>query len=562
MVSDASASLRPWWGWRALGRPGVWLQKRWLWTLFLGFALIYLMLIPPGIIVIDGISQFSVADSLGRGLHLFVPCAASGYDALPHLPSNEASVIGRGGHCYSLWYPLISFAAAPFAGLGEGLGHLTGQRGQNVAQVLVLIVPALATAGAATLTASLSVKLGASRRGAVAAAVAFGFGTEALTYSRSFFAEPLAALLVALGVWGLTESGRRRYWGYLGLALAVLAKPQLILVGPALGALLILQRRRAQGSGAEPFFRSLRPFWGPALATACGFAAYLLYNWARFADPLRFGGVPRAFVAHNFISPAAIGRALGIYLVSPGKGLIWYSPVAALAIVALWRRRRDPLAALCILASLAILIFYIGQYDPYGGDEWGDRYLLPALPLLCAALGTLRPHLAKWAAVLVVIGVASQVPTTVGFYDRTYAEHRDQGVNLPDHRWSVARSPLVTSWPAMVHQIRDAADTDVRRLGHLAGATGPRTSVRDTQLLHVVALWWWLLPILGIPWWVGALFAAGVIAAGARLLFRSAQPRAGPPYAGPEPAARTVDGGGLAASELLTAAVAGPKEVP
>jgi hypothetical protein len=480
-------------------------------SLFIGFALIYLMLIPPGIIVIDPLSMFAMSHSVATHLSLAVPCDVSGFNALAGVSADKAEVLGRGGHCYSIWYPLLSVLAAPFAWLGDSLGDLTGQRGENVAQVMALIVPALATAGAATFTAALALKLGASRRGALGAAVAFGFGTEALTYSRTFFTEPLGAFLVALTVWGLTETGRRRYLALVAIALGVVTKPQLIVVGPALGAVLALRSRNV---------RELGP---PLAATAAGLALYLLYNWLRFADPLDFGLVSKGAEPLNYLRPDAIAEVVGLHLISPGRGLLWYSPVAALGAVLLWRHRRNPVAVLCGVGSAAVLFAYLGHYAPAGGEDWGDRYLVPALPLLCAAVGTARLRTARLAAALVVIGLVSQVPTTLGFYDRTYVEHSEQGINLVHHRWSFQDSPLVTSWPVLVHQLQDAADADVNQVAQSAGPAQPR-SVEDTQLLQVVALWWWLLPVLGVPWWIGALFSLAVIAAGAAVASRAARP--------------------------------------
>jgi hypothetical protein len=473
-------------------------------SLFFAFALIFLMLIPPGIIVVDGISMFSTADALAKGPHLYVACSVSGYNARPGMAANIAAVIGRGGHCYSLWYPLLPLLAAPFTALGELIGSIAGARSQNVAEVFALIVPALATAGAAALTAMLAGKLGASRRAAVAAAVAFAFGTEALTYSRTFFAEPLAALLIAVAVWGLTETGRRRRWAYVAIGLSVLAKPELVLVGPVLAGLLALRQRNVRAAVA------------PLLATGAGIVAYLLYNWIRFADVLRVGGDTHVFRPHNFVDPAAIARAAGLYLLSPGMGMLWFSPVAAVGAFLLWRRRRNPTAALAIGASLAVAVIYIGHYDPSAGVAWGDRYLLPTMPMLCAALATAPVRVARLASVLVVLTLISQVPTTLAFYDRTYAEHNDQRVDLTAHRWSVADSPLVGAWPAMVHQLRDAAHSNVRKLARHS------TGVPHTELQYVIALWWWLLPVVGIPWWLGAMFAVGVMGAGAMLLARGA----------------------------------------
>lgn len=479
-------------------------------SLTLGLVLIYLMLIPPGIVVIDPISMFATAEALATGLNLHVPCEVSGYDALPGVEPDREAVTGRGGRCYSIWYPLGPLVAAPLAAAGHALADVAGQPGSNVAALFALIVPALATAGAAVLTAALALELGASRRGAVGAAVAFGFGTEALTYSRTFFAEPLSAFLVALGVWGLLGQRRRRMLALAALALAVLAKPQLVVVGPALGATLALQRR------------SVRPLWAPTAASAAGAIAYLAFNWLRFADALNFGGNTERVDIGRYLQPGAIAETLGVLLVSPGRGLLWYSPVVIVAGVMLWRLRRHPVGQLCVAGFAAVLVVYIGHYRATGGEDWGDRFLLPSLPLVCAAVGLASPRLARAAVVLVVVGALSQIPTTAAFYPRTYAEHREQGIQLPDRRWSLADSPLVSSWPAMINQVRDATRRDVRDLSRAASTSRAR-GLRDTQLLHVVALWWWLLPVVGIAWWIGAAFAAAVMAGGVLLVVRAAR---------------------------------------
>jgi hypothetical protein len=473
--------------------------------LFGGLALVLLMLVPPGINVIDGVSMFYVAKGIATGPHLWVPCAVSGIGAYPSDPS---SFIGTGGHCYSGWYPLLSFVAAPLAGAGELLGKLAGVRGDNAAEILSLSINALATAGAATVTAALARKLGATRRGAVGAACAFAFGTEALTYSRTFYAEPLSAILVASAVWGLTEQGRRRQLGLLAIALAVVAKPQMIVVGPALAAVLAVRRRSAV------------EFALPLGATAGGIALYMMYNWARFAAPLHFGGA--TFAWHPV--------ALGLLTISPGRGLLWSSPVVVLGVAMLVRRRAELVPVLCIVVSLAILVIYIGNPAPYKGEDWGSRYLLPTLPLLCAPLGALRGRLVPLAAMLSLLALVNQIPTTVSFYPRTYVEYQQSGVDLTNHRWSPRYSPLVTSWPAMVHELHDASITDVRTVARRAGPAVPH-SLAQTGLLHLVALWWWLLPVIGIPWWIGLGFSLVVLALGALLIRHAAAwpARAGPP---------------------------------
>ena len=480
-----AAVLRPVWGERVATAPRR--ARNPLVLLFFGLTLVYVMLLAPGIYSIDGNSMFDVAYSLANGLHTFVPCTAAG--------------LSSATRCYSEWYPLISFLAAPAVWVGDQVGRALGLNGTYVAKEFALLVPAVAGAGAATLCGALAGKLGASRRGVVGAAVAVAIGTELLTYQRTFFAETLAAFLTVLAVWAAPEPGRRRHLAFVAAALLVLAKPPMFVVGPALGLVLALQSR------------NWRPLVKLSIGSLLGLALYMLYNWLRVRNALDFG--PARFTLHNY-APVSFIKIVGLLLVSPGRGLVWYSPVAALGAVVLWRRRRNPMAACCLVVAAAILLAYVSW--PYGGQDWGDRFLVPALPLLCAPLGLLRGRWTSVAGVLVAACLLSQVPTTLGFFERAFAEHRS--VNESRAAWSVSRSPVVTVWPAMVDELRDATNADVRTIVRNAGGSRG-SSVASQRLLHVVALWWWLLPAVGVPWWLGLLFALAVTGFGVVLILRA-----------------------------------------
>lgn len=438
--------------------------------------------------------MFAVADSLVRHLNASVPCELSG--APP-------DVRGSGGECYSAWYPLISFLAVPMVLVGRIVGATVGPSESYVAMEFALVVPALAAAGAATGSAAIALKLGASRRSALLAALATGFGTEMLTYARYFFAETTAAFLVALAVWGFTEAGRRRGVALLALGLAVLAKPPMIVIGPVLGAASAVRSR------------DWRKLIAPASASGLGAAAYLLYNWLRFGDPTEFGGGDR-FDLGNYYS-LDLFKILGLFLISPGKGLLWFSPVAVLGALVLWRHRKSETGLLCIAGALGVLAIYIGY--PYGGWDWGGRFLVPAIPLLCAALGTLRGRLATVAIVLATFAAAMQVPTIVAPYERAYAEASEDGVYLEYKRWTPADSPLVRMWPAMIHQLQAARKYDVAENIDEAGTSSER--VLDRPLFKVVGLWWWKLPAVGIPWIFGLALSLAVIFVAARIVWRS-----------------------------------------
>lgn len=465
-------------------------------ALFLALALIELSLLPPGIKSVDEISMYTVTESLVNGNGFHVPCSLIG-------------VPGEGGGCYSSWYPLLSILAVPLVALAHLMASVGGFDSAAVSKAIAPAVSALSAAGAGAFTAGIARRMGASWGAAVLAAVAFAFGTEALTHARSFFAETLCAVCAAGAVYALgagDETARRRWLGFAALVLAPLAKPPMIVLGPAIGLARAISAR-------DP-----RKVLAPTAASLAGIAVYMLYNYARFRDATEFGGESRSVSLSDYLSLDAI-EALGLFTISPGRGMLWFSPVAVLGAVGLARRYKDPLPLCCGLVSLAILAFYLA--NPGIGDNWGTRYLVPAMPMLCAGLVLLPPRVKGLTIALVVLGMLIQVPTTLAFYSRYFAELRDRG-NVPtDVYWSVTDSPLIQSWPAMVRELKAAKDSDVKELVDRqkkpfnVNKSEPATK---QELLQVVALWWWMLPGVGIPLILGLGLAIAMLAAGVVML--------------------------------------------
>ena len=138
-----------------------------------------------------------------------------------------------------------------------------------------------------------------------------------MVYARTFYADPLLSLLVAAGIYFvLVRTNRTILLAALIALLAVLAKPTGIFLAPALSAYLLLKK--------TPVRLSLLP----ALGGGLGVLLYFVYNFVRFANPLTFGQ-PWVF------SFSAIPQGIAGLLVSPGRGIIWYSPVVLLAIPAI-----------------------------------------------------------------------------------------------------------------------------------------------------------------------------------------------------------------------------------
>lgn len=472
---------------------------------FAGVLLIALALMPPADYGVDGESMLETSRSLAFNGSFAVPC-----DSGLGLP-------GSGGSCFSQWYPLLSIALVPFVLVGRVAASLGGVPTAAGEELVALALPAFATAGAAAFTAALAVELGADRRRAVFAAVALVFGTEVLTYTRTLFAEPLGALCVAAAVWGLLGRTRGRLAiGMVAVVLAILAKPQLVLVGPGIGLALALRDR------------SLWPLVRAGIATLAGGLLYLAYNKLRFSTGTDFGDSSRQ-ISGDRLAPLALLEGVGVLTISPREGVFLFSPVLVVGAWSLWLHRGHRLAAACLGGALGILAFYMT--NPYSGG-WASRFLVPALPLLCVGLGVLRPRAMRVAMALTVVGFLIQLPTVVAYYDRYHREvairvsaERAAGHSSATLTWNFAESQIVRMWPVAVDELRDAARTDPRALVEDPDEQGPNDS-----LLKTVALWWWLLPVAGIPWVLGLLLSLVVIAAGVLVLVRAAR---GPPVTQP-----------------------------
>ena len=96
------------------------------------------------------------------------------------------------------------------------------------------------------------------------------------------------------------------------------------------------------------------------------------YNWSRFGDPTSFG------YSESPLTKSAPLNFFGL-LFSPGKGLVFYSPLVvlgALGVPRMWRADRS--------LTLALLAFFVtlnamAAVSTYWGDEvWGPRYIVPA----------------------------------------------------------------------------------------------------------------------------------------------------------------------------------------
>ncbi len=301
----------------------------------------------------------------------------------------------RGGHWYS-WYPIagpvlatplyLPVAWAPWIGRQDPATLVA------VARILEKFV-AVALASAAAVALLLLLRRITSVRNAWLLTLVFALGTgnwstasQAL-WQHTYGQLAIIGCLYAIERWREPDSGVRWDWAAgICAACAVAIRPTNIALLPALG--LVLWLRRAHVAGRV---RVLAPVAAGAVLTAA-------YNFAVFGRLT--GGYGVQLGGHMSSGLAGI-------LISPGRGLFFYTPVAmfALAAIAPCARAAAGRHRFVVAAAGGFSSFHVAGVALWptwwGGYCWGPRLLTeilaPVMILIAAGLPSLRGGGWRWA---------------------------------------------------------------------------------------------------------------------------------------------------------------------
>jgi hypothetical protein len=325
---------------------------------------------------IDGDATLAVAVSLIQHGTPDIAALGASEGLLPGL--SRMGSFGADGHLYSKKGVTPSLFLLPFVLIAQAAPWLT------IRATAMLFNPVV-TALTAVVLYSFLVDAKFSPRTAWRTALLYGVATFAISYTRTLFGEPLAALLLLWAVWQLW---RRQFFG-AGLALALCVGINLsYAVMLALGAIFVIvtlygdARTQAVSFLQRPFGLKLCAFLLPGLL----FGGFLLaYNALRFGSPFTSGY--NFAQGEGFNYPAHWG-IFGLWL-SPYRGILWYNPVLWLALpgsILWWRSQAQPLwkrlSVLIVAFIIAQTLVYAPWWSWHGGIVWGARFLIPVLPLL------------------------------------------------------------------------------------------------------------------------------------------------------------------------------------
>lgn len=408
-------------------------------------------------------------------------------------------------------------------------------RPESLTKAAVVTGSALAAALAVVVTFRFALAVSGAPIAAAGVACAFGLATVLWPYSKFGFNAPLASLAVVAGmscVWAATRANRERQLalGALCLGYGALTRHELFVLGLPVALWLALESESPRACARRAVAFGL-PF-------SCALAAWLSYNYLRFGHPLDTGLMRDPNV--RFDTPLLVG--LHGLLFSPGRSLLLYCPPVLAAVPAMgWLFRRDRNTAILLGGSALTLLLMIAKMHQWdGGESYGPRYLIPAIPLL---LVSIAPWLAaghghRLVKALIVTGLLIQAPGVLMDFSKVqneYARSRtDYSIMLTRYTWDA--SPLVLNAKAAAA----AVPVNVRYVLGIdtppAKSTGAADAQRDfsQQFAFSLDFWWLYLFYLGaVPAWA-ALCAVSLLLLGAAVAFRQLASALRVRNAGPE----------------------------
>lgn len=292
-------------------------------------------------------------------------------------------VKGDDGKDYS-WYGIgQSLLAIPFFIIGKHLGGEVGAQG------MVSLLNLFVVAASGVVVFVFINNLGYSKKTALAVTVFYAFGTLAWPQSKHPFDHPVEELFVLLAIFyaqGYVNGGRTTYLissaASLGFAF-ITRVPAVLSLAPIF--LLLSYRHLEGGYTAKRVSSAIRDCSIYSLALAPFVLMQFWYNYARFDSIFETGITLMAQKAGiDFFAGTPFITGLSGFLISPGKGFLYYSPISILfffSIRGFYRRHRG--LTLCILGIIASYLAFLSRNIYWHGDwSWGPRYLFAITPLV------------------------------------------------------------------------------------------------------------------------------------------------------------------------------------
>lgn len=279
-----------------------------------------------------------------------------------------------------------------------------------------------------------------------AIALIYALATSSLSVSsQALWQHGPSQLALSAALYGAVRSRAQASWLALtgfSLAFAVICRPTDVLVAAPLAVCVALQQRRH--------------FYLLVLGGLPPVVFQLVYNHTYFGNPLH----SQLGSGDKFWSTPLLQGLSGL-LVSPGRGLLVYSPIYIFSVWALilsWRRHGDAILRSLSIGALLTLLLYSKWFMWWGGYTYGPRLLADLAPILAFSLYPVRDWIARHRAVkaaFVVAIVCSVYAHAVGaFIDDGGWNVRMEIDRFPERVWAWTDNPLTNATSRIVTRVQ------------------------------------------------------------------------------------------------------------
>ena len=286
---------------------------------------------------------------------------------------------GADGKEYSLFGIGSVLCAIPFYYLGELISDSPASAVSTMNQI--------AGAATAVLIFLFSLSLGYSRRASLYTAFSYGLGTFAFFYAKDPGDHALEAFFVLSAIYFMYRFNGSKLKTHLILSactfgFAFLTRPTSALIIPPLFLLMNLYNAPEQKLKISMksvfintviFLFALLPF----------LSLSFWYNYSRFGSIFETGyTLMQTRLGIDFFSGTPVINGLIGFLISPGKGFFFYSPIAILFLFSINAfRKKHKVLTYCIAWIIFSYLLFLSRNIYWHGDwAWGPRYIFVLTP--------------------------------------------------------------------------------------------------------------------------------------------------------------------------------------
>ncbi len=356
---------------------------------------------------------------------------------------------------YSKYGPLQSILAVPLYMVGDTLTQLQPKAATWLVRIPGSWFNISIVAANAMLVALITALLG-YEQSSIWSGIAYGLGSMAWIYSKTFFAEPLTSFFLLLGLYLALHANRtsRKWWLYVlsGLCsmLAILAKIHAATLIPFIALWILIDTTQHQANR--------KSLVGAGLLWVCGcligLGLFGWYQWALFGNPLSsgYGSEGQNGFTHDLWQ--------GIYglTFSWGRGIFWYQPLLLLLPWSLvkFARTQRIVAWLVGIMFIGQIAFYARWWAWDGAGSWGPRFLLIGMPFWFVILGSLFTNwnlvrwlrfsiygLILWTAWVQILGLSISINASIAYNSKE-----------DERNFSFTNSALMTQQRLFLHQMK------------------------------------------------------------------------------------------------------------